>query len=214
MKKAGKKLTFKILRNHMPNDLILKLFDINAVKFGEFKLKSGIMSPIYIDLRVIISYPEILKMVAKAMWEKVAQLQFDLVCGVPYTALPIATAISLEHNIPMIMRRKEVKNYGTKKAIEGYFSLGQKVLVVEDLVTSGSSVFETIEPLKKEGLKVNDVTVLIDREQGGKNHLAKKGYNLHAVFTITEMIDVLQRAEKLETAMATKVKKFIVNNQT
>lgn len=198
----------------MPNDLILKLFDINAVKFGEFKLKSGIMSPIYIDLRVIISYPEILKMVASAMWEKVAQLQFNLVCGVPYTALPIATAISLEHNIPMIMRRKEVKDYGTKKAIEGAFTPGQKVLVVEDLVTSGSSVFETIEPLKKEGLEVNDVIVLIDREQGGKKHLAEKGYNLHAVFTITEMIETLQKTNKLDEVTATKVKEFIVNNQT
>lgn len=198
----------------MPNDLILKLFFINAIKFGEFKLKSGIMSPIYIDLRVIISYPEILKMVANAMWEKVAQLQFNLVCGVPYTALPIATAISLEHNIPMIMRRKEVKDYGTKKAIEGYFTPKQKVLVVEDLITSGSSVFETIEPLEKEGLKVTDVIVLIDREQGGKKHLAEKGYNLRAVFTITEMIDILQHSGKLETAMATKVKEFIVNNQT
>lgn len=198
----------------MPNNLILKLFDVNAVKFGEFKLKSGIMSPIYIDLRVIISYPEILKMVAGAMWEKVAQLQFNLVCGVPYTALPIATAISLEHNIPMIMRRKEVKDYGTKKAIEGYFTPKQKVLVVEDLVTSGSSVFETIEPLEKEGLKVNDVIVLIDREQGGKKHLSEKGYNLHAVFTITEMIETLQKANKLDEATATKVKEFITNNQT
>lgn len=195
-------------------NLILKLFDINAVKFGEFKLKSGIMSPIYIDLRVIISYPEILKMVAAAMWEKVAKLQFDLVCGVPYTALPIATAISLEHNIPMIMRRKEIKDYGTKKAIEGAFTPGQKVLVVEDLVTSGSSVFETIEPLEKEGLKVSDIIVLIDREQGGRKHLAEKGYNLHAVFTITEMIDVLQHAGKLEIDMTTKVKEFITNNQT
>jgi uridine monophosphate synthetase len=141
-------------------------------------------------------------------------LQFDLVCGVPYTALPIATAISLKHNIPMIMRRKEVKDYGTKKAIEGAFTPGQKVLVVEDLVTSGSSVFETIEPLEKEGLKVSDVIVLIDREQGGKKHLTEKGYKLHAVFTITEMIDVLQQADKLEIAMATKVKEFITKNQT
>lgn len=198
----------------MPTNLILKLFDINAVKFGEFKLKSGIMSPIYIDLRVIISYPEILKMVAAAMWEKVAQLRFDLVCGVPYTALPIATAISLEHNIPMIMRRKEIKDHGTKKIIEGAFKSGQKVLVVEDLVTSGSSVFETIEPLEKEGLKVSDVVVLIDREQGGRKHLTEKGYDLRAVFTITEMIDILQQTEKLDEAVATKVKEFITNNQT
>lgn len=197
----------------MLKELILKLHEINAVKFGEFKLKSGIMSPIYIDLRVTISYPEVLKMVAEAMWEKVKDVNFDLICGVPYTALPIATAISLAHNKPMIMRRKEVKEYGTKKAIEGAFVAGQNVLVVEDLVTSGSSVFETIEPLQHEGLVVNDIVVLVDREQGGRKHLAEKGFNLHSVLTISEMLTVLVEAGKLEEAMAAKVREFIQANQ-
>lgn len=194
-------------------DLILKLFEINAVKFGEFKLKSGIMSPIYIDLRVTVSYPEALKMVASAMWDKVKDLNFDLICGVPYTALPIATVMSVEHNKPMIMRRKEVKDYGTRKAIEGKFTAGQNVLVVEDLVTSGSSVFETIEPLQLEGLKVSDIVVLVDREQGGRKHLSEKGYNLHSVITISEMLDVLETEGKLDKEMVTKVKQFIQSNQ-
>lgn len=197
----------------MLKDLILKLHEINAVKFGEFKLKSGIMSPIYIDLRVTVSYPEVLKMVAEAMWEKVSGLSFDVICGVPYTALPIATAISLAHNKPMIMRRKEVKDYGTKKAIEGKFEAGQNCLVVEDLVTSGGSVFETIEPLQLEGLKVTDIVVLVDREQGGKKHLLEKGYNLYSVLTISEMLDVLEAEGKLDAAMVGKVKTFIKEHQ-
>jgi len=197
----------------MYKELIKKLYEINAVKFGEFKLKSGIMSPIYIDLRVIVSYPEVLKMVAQAMWEKINGVNFDLICGVPYTALPIATAISLEHSVPMIMRRKEVKDYGTKKAIEGKFNAGQNCLVVEDLVTSGSSVFETIEPLQLEGLKVTDIVVLVDREQGGRKHLLEKGYNLHAVITITQMLDVLEAEKKLDQEMVNKVKDFIAQNQ-
>lgn len=197
----------------MNEKLTLALHSINAVKFGEFKLKSGIMSPIYIDLRVTVSYPEVLKMVAEAMWEKIKNVNFDLICGVPYTALPIATVISVEHNKPMIMRRKEVKEYGTKKAIEGAYQEGQNVLVVEDLVTSGSSVFETIEPLEFEKLKISDIVVLVDREQGGKKHLSEKGYNLHSVITISEMLEVLENAGKLDKEMIDKVKTFIQTNQ-
>ena len=193
--------------------LILKLFEIGAVKFGEFKLKSGIISPIYIDLRLTVSYPELLKEVGEAMWEKVQNLPFDIICGVPYTALPIATAISLAHNKPMVMRRKEVKDYGLKKAIEGTFEAGQNVLVIEDLVTSGMSVFETIEPLEHEGLKVTDIVVLIDREQGGKTHIQGKGYNLHSVLTISEILETLQQAGKIETAMTNQVRTFIMENQ-
>ncbi len=194
-------------------DLILKLYEINAVKFGEFKLKSGIMSPIYIDLRVTVSYPEVLKMVANAMWDKVKDLNFDIVCGVPYTALPFATVISTEQNKPMVMRRKEVKDYGTRKAIEGYFKADQNCLIVEDLITSGSSVFETIEPLELEGLKITDIVVLVDREQGGKKYIQDKGYNLHPVFTISEMLDVLEVEGKLDSDMVNKVKEFIKSNQ-
>jgi len=193
--------------------LVTKLFEIGAVKFGEFKLKSGIISPIYIDLRLTVSYPELLKEVGEAMWEKVQNLPFDIICGVPYTALPIATAISLAHNKPMVMRRKEVKDYGLKKAIEGTFEAGQNVLVIEDLVTSGMSVFETIEPLEHEGLKVTDIVVLIDREQGGKKHIEGKGYNLHSVLTISEMLEVLEKSGKLDANLAEQVRNFTKANQ-
>ncbi|MFZ2190394.1 MAG: orotate phosphoribosyltransferase [Candidatus Magasanikiibacteriota bacterium] len=194
-------------------DLILKLHEINAVKFGEFKLKSGIMSPIYIDLRVTVSYPEVLKMVAEAMWNKINGSKFDLICGVPYTALPIATVMSVEHNVPMIMRRKEIKDYGTRKAIEGKYEAGQNCLIIEDLITSGSSVFETIEPLQLENLKVTDIVVLVDREQGGKKHLQEKGYNLHSVITISQMLETLESEGKLDSEMVNKVKEFIHANQ-
>lgn len=194
-------------------DLILKLHEINGLKFGEFKLKTGALSPIYIDLRVIVSYPDILKQIASNMWNVVKDLEFDVICGVPYTALPIATAMSLENNKPMVMRRKEIKDYGTKKSIEGVFEKSQKCLIVEDLVTSGSSVFETIEPLKHGGLEVKDIVVLVDRQQGGKDNLENKGYNLHSILTMDEVLEILKEEGKIDEEMFKKVKKFIKANQ-
>lgn len=194
-------------------ELVLALHDIGAFKFGEFKLKSGIMSPVYIDLRIIVSHPSILKMVAELMWNKVKHLKFDVICGVPYTALPMATAISTEFNVPMVMRRKEAKKYGTKKIIEGSFKEGQKCLVIEDLVTSGISITETTEPLADAGLTSTDVVVLVDREQGGRKNIKDRGLELYAVITISDILRIAVANGRITEEMAKTVRTFIANNQ-
>lgn len=170
--------------------LIFSLYQIGAIQFGEFKLKSGEMTSVYLNLRKIIAYPNLLREIANHLWNVISGCKFDLICGVPYTALPIATCLSLDHQIPMIIRRKEKKEYGTMQLIEGEFNPGQRCLVVEDVITTGSSIIETANDLEKLGLQVIDTIALIDREQGGRQTLEKK-YTVHTVLSLSEIMAAL-----------------------
>ncbi len=197
----------------MLTKIIDELFEIGAIKFGAFTLKSGIESPIYIDLRSIISYPKLLEKIRDAMWHQMRHLNFDIICGVPYTALPIATAISIKYHVPMILKRKEAKEYGTKKLIEGEYREGQKCLLIDDLITSGLSLKETIEPLILQGLQVNDIVLFLDRQQGGKELLEGKGYHLHSLFTLDTLLLHLEQTHKIDSVMVAEVKQFIQENK-
>jgi uridine monophosphate synthetase len=165
------------------------LLEAGCIKFGEFTLKSGLKSPIYIDLRQIITYPKLLEQIGAAYLPILQRLSFSRIAGLPYAAIPIATAISLAGDYPMIYPRKEVKTYGTKAEIEGEFHAGETVVVIDDLATTGGSKFEAIEKLTGAGLVVKDVVVLVDRQSGAKESLAQAGYAMHAVLTINEMLD-------------------------
>lgn len=186
-----------------------ELYDLGVLNFGSFTLKSGIISPFYLDLRRTVSSPEILIKVADALHEAVKNYPYDLVCGVPYTALPFATVFSIRHNIPMILKRKEKKLHGTGKMCEGVFQQGQTCLVIEDVITSGQSIFETLEALENEGISVKDIAVLVDREQGGRQLLESKGYRLHSVFTIRQIVSHLSQAGKIDAAAASTIFDFI-----
>ncbi|XP_064399706.1 uridine 5'-monophosphate synthase-like [Halichondria panicea] len=195
-------------------ELVAQLFDIGAIKFGQFTLKSGIQSPVYFDLRLIVSYPPLLAQVSDVLWSAVSEkvAQFQSICGVPYTALPIATLMSSKHNLPMLIRRKEAKSYGTKRQIEGIIVKGSSCLVVEDVVTSGASVLETCADLKRVGLKVAHVVVLLDREQGGRGNVEREGVVLHSVLTMSQLMQYLLETGKVTSETVDMVKAFIREN--
>jgi uridine monophosphate synthetase len=185
------------------------LLSAGCIKFGEFTLKSGLKSPVYIDLRQIISYPKLLAEVAQAYLPIISGLQFSRLAGLPYAAIPIATAISLAGNYPMIYPRKEVKTYGTKAEIEGEYHPGETVLVIDDLATTGGSKFEAIEKLTGAGLVVKDIVVLVDRQSGAKESLQQAGYSMHAVLTIRQLLDYWEASGKVGKDQITATREFL-----
>jgi uridine monophosphate synthetase len=185
------------------------LHELGAVKFGTFKLASGIESPIYVDLRLLVSRPSLLAQAAERYGALLAPLPCERICGVPYAALPIATAVALESNVPLIYPRKEIKEHGLGKEIEGAWQPGERVVIIEDLITSGGSTIATAERLRAAGLIVKDAIVLIDREQGGVANLAAAGITAHAVFTLTELLDDLIAQERIDAAKRNAVLAFM-----
>lgn len=190
----------------------LEAYKLGIIKFGRFTLKSGIESPFYVDLRPLASDPKILKHLSNYLLEMLPLDNFDLICGVPYAALPMATAMSLESYIPLIIKRKEAKAYGTKKLIEGIFQKGQNCLLVEDVITSGKSLLETIDEVENEGLNVSDIVVVLDRQQGGREKLQEKGYNVHTLFAISEVVEILQEENQLTDDEVERINDFLSGN--
>lgn len=194
------------------NSLANSLLESGCVKFGQFTLKSGLQSPIYIDLRQLVGYPRVLADVAAAYIPILKTLTFDRLAALPYAALPITTAISLQSNLPMVYPRKEIKEYGTRAEIEGVFKAGERVVVIDDLATTGGSKFEAIGKLTQAGLLVNDVVVLIDRQSGASEALAENGFRMHAVFTLSQLLDIWEKNARVSAEKIAETRDFL-NNQ-
>ena len=162
--------------------IIEDLIQNNCVRIGNFKLKNGETSKYYFDMKNLISYPKLLKTIGDNLYNSIKDLDFNLICGVPLGALPIATYISTNYNIPMIMFRDEVKSYGTNKKIEGSYKDTDKCIIIEDVITSGSSV-ENVINILKDKVNIVGIGVILNRQQGYECK-----YPLKSVITKTDIV--------------------------
>ena len=191
-------------------ELSLELFKQGVVKFGNFTLKSGKQSEIYFDLRQLTSNPVLLTKAVQAYmtFDQISTQEnlqsFDLVCGVAYTGIPIATIFSHLSGVPMIFRRKESKKYGTKQEIEGTYQAGQRVLLLDDVITSGGSLLETKSALEAVGLIVVEARVLIDRRDDSNydsNNLIGGNVILNCVMSMRDVLEILHDVSGIEVPL-------------
>ncbi|MGA3060649.1 MAG: orotate phosphoribosyltransferase [Candidatus Bathyarchaeia archaeon] len=170
------------------------LFKIDAIKFGVFKLSSGKASPYYIDLRVIPSFPdafrEICDFYAEYITNHIGAKTFDRVAGVPLNGIIFASQVAYNLKKPFIYVRKGVRLHGRERRVEGILASGDRVLLIDDLVTTGVTLKKTVEAVRAEGGVVTDAVVFLDREEGEKQ-LEKDGLNLHALLKISEVANTL-----------------------
>jgi uridine monophosphate synthetase len=178
-------------------ELIVKMYDIGCLMFGSYVQASGAVFPYYIDLRRIISDPQLFHQVLSAYAIVTEPLKFDRIAGIPYGSLPTATGLSLKLNRPMIYPRKEVKAHGTRRLVEGHFEPGETALVIDDVLITGKSVLEGIQKLENSGLRVTDLVVLIDHEGGVRAKMQERGYQAHAVFTLSEISQTLYHTNRI-----------------
>lgn len=175
---------------------ICKVLDrIGALKFGAFKLTSGKMSPYYIDLRIVPSFPDAFQRICdsyvKFVRTEIETDNVDRMAGIPVAGIPFASVVAFSLKKPFLYVRKGARLHGRERRIEGMIAPGNRILLIDDLVTTGLSLQKTAKAITAEGGVVADAVVLIDRQEGGKEKLQKSGIRLHALLNITEIVSTL-----------------------
>lgn len=188
-------------RKGMVDELASVLVKVRALQVGTFTLSSGRLSSYYVDLRTVPSFPGAYRYVVDCyvslIKNEVGLSRFDAIAGIPTAGLAFSSPVALELKKPMIYVRKEAKDYGQKKMIEGVINPGWRVLVMDDLITTGHSILSGIEAIRAEGGEVERVAVLIDRLEGGRATLKKAGVTLSTLTDISEMARMLHAKDEI-----------------
>lgn len=185
----------------------------SAIKFGDYILASGKKSPYYIDLRQTISSPITMDWIGNALTRivinEIGKDKIDKILGVPTAGVPFATVVSQKLAIPLIYYRQARKEHGVRKKIEGILERNDRVLIIDDLITTGESVIESAEVVRDQGGVVNELVVLLDREQGGKERLRSSRIEPHVLFKISDVMEWLHTVGLIEDKIFDTVKSYI-----
>ena len=194
-------------------EFVTFLHQKEIIKFGEFTLASGKSSSYYVDLRLVPSYPHEFRMMIKYLENQITEdiglENFESIVSVPTGGLVIGSALAIETVKPLIYVRSKPKNYGTSKSVEGKIHDGMKVVMIDDVATTGGSVVNAIKSLTEINVPVKDAYVIVDRMEGADEALAKLGVKMHSILNILQIAEVLYEQKMIEVKILDKVKKQI-----
>ncbi len=169
--------------------IVEAIYGAGCLKFGKFILSSGKESDVYVDLRLLYSYPNEFKKIIEALIEKINSYVFDCICGIPTGGLPLSVVVAYLLNKPFIYVRKKEKSYGRKRRIEGNLTVCNNVLIIDDVATTGRSLKDAIEVLREAGCVVDETLVVVDREEGARDNLLNLGVKLNSLITLKDILE-------------------------
>lgn len=190
-------------------ELACKLYEVGVIKFGEFPLQNNVSSPVSVDLRLIPSYPDLMMSIVELLHAITADCSYVHVCGASIAGIPLASFTSAKYNTPLLLANLEELAKG-RSLVQGKFTEKDACLVIDDIATSGKGMLNMIEKLERTGITIKDVAVILNRQQEARRKLQNSGYTLHAIFTMSELIEILAKEGKLNPKMHETVKEYLI----
>ena len=205
-------------KRYLMKQISLSLVRNNALRIGDYVLHSGKKSPYYVDLRVSLSNPIAMDWIgnslARMVINEIGKAKVDKIMGVPTAGVPFATIVSQKLAIPMLYYRKERKEHGVRKKIEGDMERNDRIVMIDDLITTGQSIIDAAEAARDQGGIVSELVVLLDREQGGQDYIRSCNIEPHVLFDISEAFGWLKEVKLLDSNDYEVIMNYIKEEKT